>query len=724
MPSPNTSTELGRIQSLLGRGQFDAALSLCQQWIELARDDAEAWFWLGYVQLLRGDLHSAETALTRAVGLDAQQSLYWTNLAIVALGLGRPADAESLARQAIALDDASDAVWVNLGSALFHQHRYGDAVDAYRQAVKRQPQNAAAWANLASAALQQGDLAAAQEAYEHNLTIAPTPEMATKYAALLVRRDQPQLAAHILQQVVEQAPDQAAAAGLELGDALALVGYADGAEATYRQALAADPKCTSAHRGLAFLLLSQFRCTEAEDCLRKLIDTDARDADAWALLSSIKLFQAQPEEALDACRRSVALAPDPARHSRLLASLQYVEGITPEALLAEHRAWEAAYAGSPAPASRAASRPRDAGRPLRVGFYSGNFCRHPIAFLMLPAVKRLDKSQCTVVCYSDRPDEDEYTPRFRAAADIWRATGRLTDDQLMRQIEDDEIDVLIDLMGHTGQRLLAFSRKPARVQITWLGYVGTTGLTAMDFLLADRFHVRPDEESAYSEAVLRMPHSYACYGPPDYMPEVNSLPAAATGRVTFGSFNNPAKLTPRLLDAWAAILDRVAGSQLLLKFGGLDEPQTQAPIRERLAKLGIRPERILMEGRSPHADFLAAYSRVDLALDTQPYSGGVTTCEALWMGVPVVTLPGRTFAGRHSTSYLQTAGLPEFIAADWPGYIDRAVRWAGRLDELAALRGTLREQLRTSPLCDAPRFAADFLVLLEHACQRRIGAPK
>ena len=203
----------------------------------------------------------------------------------------------------------------------------------------------------------------------------------------------------------------------------------------------------------------------------------------------------------------------------------------------------------------------------------------------------------------------------------------------------------------------------------------------MDFLLADRHHVRPGEESWYSETPLRLPNSYACYRPPSYMPDVGLLPAASAGCVTFGSFNNPAKFAPRLLDAWAEILERVPSSQLLLKFGGLDEPQIHSAIRERLARHGIKPERVAFEGSVPHPDLLAAYHGIDLALDTQPYSGGVTTCEALWMGVPVITWPGRTFAGRHSTSYLSTAGLPEFIATDVAGYVELAVQWAGRLDE-------------------------------------------
>jgi predicted O-linked N-acetylglucosamine transferase (SPINDLY family) len=219
-----------------------------------------------------------------------------------------------------------------------------------------------------------------------------------------------------------------------------------------------------------------------------------------------------------------------------------------------------------------------------------------------------------------------------------------------------------------------------------------------------------------------MPHSYACYAPPPYMPEVGPLPAASAGRMTFGSLSNPAKFSPRLLDAWAAILERVPRSQLLLKFGGLDEPQVQRRIHERFARRGIESARVLLEGNAPHPELLAAYQRIDIALDTQPYSGGVTTCEALWMGVPVVTYPGPTFAGRPTVSHLTNVGLEQFIGGNAKEYVDLAVTWASRVEELAAIRAEMRERVRKSPLYDAPGFAADFLEIVRQAWVSRITA--
>jgi predicted O-linked N-acetylglucosamine transferase (SPINDLY family) len=265
---------------------------------------------------------------------------------------------------------------------------------------------------------------------------------------------------------------------------------------------------------------------------------------------------------------------------------------------------------------------------------------------------------------------------------------------------------------------LVFARRPAPVQISWAAYVGTTGLRTMDYLLADRFHVRSGEEANYTERILRMPHDYICFEAPAESPEVAPLPAAAAGYVTFGCFNNALKLSPGILEAWASILERVPQSRLLLKNRSLGVPELRERLWAHFARHSIAPERIVLEGEAAHRELLGAYGRVDIALDTQPYSGGLTTCEALWMGVPVITFPGPTFAGRHSTSHLQNAGFPEFVAENRDGYIESAVQWAQRLGELSILRAGMRERARQSALCDAPRFGQDLMALLHQTLVR------
>jgi predicted O-linked N-acetylglucosamine transferase (SPINDLY family) len=350
---------------------------------------------------------------------------------------------------------------------------------------------------------------------------------------------------------------------------------------------------------------------------------------------------------------------------------------------------------------------------LRVGLVSPDFGRHPVGFFLIRCLENLDRSQVEVVCYNDRFAEDALTARFRSAAASWRPVHGASDLQLTEQILADRIDVLFDLTGYTAyNRLLVFARKPAPIQITWAGYVGTTGMEAMDYLLADCQEIPPEAEVHYRERVLRMPDGYVCYDPPAYAPTVAPLPALAGGHVTFGSFNNPTKLNPPLLQTWARILHRVPQSRLVLKFKGMDDPALARDILGQFAAQGIDATRIECLGWSPHAASLAEYGRVDLALDPFPYSGGLTTCESLWMGVPVITCPGETFAGRHALSHLTSGGLTETIAGDLDEYVALAVKLAMDLPRLALLRAGLRTQTAQSPLCDGPRFAANWTRLL------------
>ncbi len=258
----------------------------------------------------------------------------------------------------------------------------------------------------------------------------------------------------------------------------------------------------------------------------------------------------------------------------------------------------------------------------------------------------------------------------------------------------------------------AVARKPAPIQVTWAGYAGTTGLTAMDYLLADRYEVPPGTEGYYRERILRMPDGYVCYDPPVYAPAIAPLPALDRGQLTLGCFNNPAKITPQAIRIWARILHRLPGARLVLKFKGWENSGVTRRFVEMFAAQAIDSSRLEFLGSSPHADLLAQYNRIDLALDPFPYSGGLTTCEALWMGVPVVTWPSETFAGRHSLSHLSSVGFTETIAGSLDEYVELAVSLAGDLPRLAAMRAGLRERMAASPLCDGKRFAANSVSLI------------
>jgi predicted O-linked N-acetylglucosamine transferase (SPINDLY family) len=499
-----------------------------------------------------------------------------------------------------------------------------------------------------------------------------------------------------------------------LGALHGLAGHNAQAEAACREALRLDPQNVSAWNNLGMALRGLHRVEEAEEAHRAGLAIDPTHLDCHLNLGTVLLSLGFPQRAADEYRRCLELRSDwPEVRSNLLLAQQYLPGVTPASLAAAHADWEQ-HQGAPL---RSAWRPHanrpDPERRLRLGFVSQDFNSHPAGFLFVRLIESLDRSQVDTFCYSDVKMPDEITAQIRAAAGRWLDLGDRDHAQVAEQIRQDEIDILFDLSGHTaGNRLPVFARKPAPIQITWIGYVGTTGLTAMDYLLADRHQVAPGTECYYTEKVLRMPDGYVCWCPPARAPQVAPPPYEIQGHITFGSFNNPAKVHDGVLRVWAEILRRVPDSRLMLRYMGLDGPKTQRRIREAFVAAGVDPARIQLFGWSHHTQMLGSYNQVDIGLDSFPYSGGVTTCEALWMGVPVVTCPGETFASRHSLSHLSTVGFTETIARDLDHYVELAVGLATDRQRLGAIRAGLRAQVAASPLVDGPRFAGHFLRLL------------
>ena len=485
----------------------------------------------------------------------------------------------------------------------------------------------------------------------------------------------------------------------------------DEAEKYFNRSLERDPKLVSSVYNLGKLARKKGELSRAEVHYRRAMDLRPGFRKSNFSLANVLLFLGRIEESSGIYLDILKTAPGDLRAlSNYLMNVQYRVGVNSSRLLEKHRLWE-----RHCPSRQPSDYPhvREPDRRLRIGFVSPDFRRHPVGYFAIGYLECRDHLQTETVCYSDMPGGDEMTERFRRASDEWRDTHTLSNEQICERIAKDRVDVLVDLAGHTaGNRLWVFSRRPAPVQVSWAGYVGTTGVRMMDAVIADRFQVRPQDEEYFFEKVVRLPHDYVSYEPPSDAPDSSPPPSSRNGFVTFGSFNNVAKVNDDVIALWARVMTEVPGSYLVLKYRGFNDSGVQERIAAQFEARGIERRRLIMEGHVPQRDLLARYNDVDVALDTLPYSGGLTTLEALWMSVPVITLPGETFAGRHSLTHLSNVGLDGMIASDSDDYVRLAIEWAGKEPERAKLRRTLRDRLKRSPICDHGGFARDLTAAL------------
>ncbi len=443
--------------------------------------------------------------------------------------------------------------------------------------------------------------------------------------------------------------------------------------------------------------------------VERALELDPLQAEPHAGRGFGLLGQGRIDEAVACFHRAGELKPESAEIAgNLLFALQHQFGVTKRELLDAHKKWAGLYRpNSPRDRLSFANDPNPT-RKLRIGLVSSDMHRHAVSFLVLRAFEQLAELGYEIFCYKTdrRHEDDDFSERYKAIAKSWRDVSDLADPALAALIgEEHEIDILFDLAGHTaGNRLSLFARRAAPVQLSWAGYVGTIGLDTYDGIIANPVEIPPEDDEFYAEPIVRLPDCYVCYLPPANAPEVTPLPVVEKGAFTFGCFNRPAKLNAEVGRAWAKIVEQVPGSRILMVYGGLNESATQNAVYGVLESGGLSREHIELVGETEQAQLLDAYGRVDLALDPFPYSGGVTTLEAMWMGVPVVTVVCDTFAGRHSATHLTAAGLADFCVESIDAYVALAVEWAQRPRELAALRAGLRARVAASPLNDQVRF--------------------
>lgn len=479
------------------------------------------------------------------------------------------------------------------------------------------------------------------------------------------------------------------------------------ADSLFRRAIKAGRNFAEAHNNLGNLLKKTGKNSEALEQFRTAIAIRPDYAEAWSNMAGVYSAQGRQDEAYRCDQKAITLNPGHFQaHSNLLLSLHYQPNFTPEQIFANHKEWSAAHtADLPAPAPHANDRSRD--RKLRLGYLSPDFRSHSVAFFIREILANHDHSRFEVFCYADVAREDEMTAGLKKFASTWQDVHGLPDERIASLVREDGIDILIDLAGHTAPSLMkVLARKPAPVQITYLGYPNTTGLSTVDYRLTDCIADPVGvTDHLHTEALIRLPEGFLCYSAPENSPPLTEPPVTKNGFITFGSFNAVAKINAVVVSTWAAIMNTVPASRLLLKSISLHDQDSRALLSEALARQGIEPGRLDLLATLPSRfDHLALYNEIDIALDTFPYNGTTTTCEALWMGVPTIALKGSSHVGLVGTSILSHVGLHDFIASTPEEYINLAGETCGRLDRLRELRAGMRDRLRKSPLMDGPGF--------------------
>lgn len=578
--------------------------------------------------------------------------------------------------------------WSVLGVCLAQMGRFSEAIAPTQTAISLQPSNAGLATNLGNILNNLGRFEEAGACFRHVLALNPDDVMAHN----------------------------------NLGVALDNMGRLSEAEACFRRALELKHDFAHTYINLGSTLKDLGRLSEAETCVRLALRLQPNFSQAHGILGLVLDRLGRPTEAEVCFRRALVLQPDYAQAHSSLLFIQNYRSDAASAAFDEARRYGQSVNGL---ATRVYADWLCETKPLRlrVGLVSGDFCDHVVSYFLESLLSEINHARIEIIAYPTQLNEDRISQRLRLHVDAWHPLFGLPDAAAAARIHADGVHVLLDMSGHTAHnRLPIFAYKPAPVQASWLGYFATTGVTTMDYLIADPWTMPETEEVYFTEKIWRLPETRLCFTPPDVLVQVGPLPALTNGYITFGCFNNLTKINAGVVALWSRVLKAVPGSRLFLKakqFQGASSARDN--IVERFAAHDISGDRLILEAAAPREEYLLAYQRMDIALDPFPYPGGTTSAEGLWMGVPVLTLAGECFLSRQGVGLLMNTGLPEWVASTPDDYVARAVSNAGDLQGLAALRAVLRDRFLASPVCDAKRFARHFEQALEDMWQARGG---
>jgi len=688
-----------------GMGRTDEALTAFEQAVTIKGDYAEAYFNLARLQDRRGMRDKAMVNCRNALRANPNYIDALCLMGQFEANSNRLEEAADLYRQALRLSPDNLNALNGLGSVRLNQQRFPEAAERLQRVAQMAPNRPDVHYHLGLALQQMGKLDEAEQSHRRSLSLNPnSSETHNNIGICLALRGRLEEAIFEFREAIRLRPDHFEAHS-NLGNVLLTQAKYHDAVACYRESLKYNSQNPLAYNNLSAALAPLGFLHEAAQCGELAVKLKFDYPDAHNNLGNIYKDLGWFDKSYASSREAIRQRPDYASsHSNLVMTLNYDPRCTQEQIAAEHWVWyEQQAAKLPRPTSYRNS--RDPERPIRIGYISPDYRQHPVADFLSPILENHDRQQYPTVLYSNSGASDQRTQYVRSLVEGWRVVLGRTDYEIAAQVQADEIDILVDLTGHTAHnRLVTFGLKPAPVQVTYLGYPTGTGLPTMDYLLTDAIVDRPEDEACYVEKLVRLDGCFSCWRPWESVPEPSPSPAARNGYVTFGSAHAIMKLNPLVLKLWADLLKAVPSSKLLLARTTLRGPTRDQVVNE-LAKYGIGEDRLDIRAQwMTPAGHWEVYRDIDISLDVFPWCGHTTACESLWMGVPIVTLEGNRHAGRMVASVLTAVGLTDWIARSPDEYLRIALGKASNIGELASLRERLRGQMAASPLCDGRSF--------------------
>lgn len=738
------------LMTLLQQNRMAEAKSLCGQLCAAHPGDAQLQFLMSAICGQVGEFEESEKYCQKAIKINRNVPEAWYNLSIAQLRLGKTAAAIDSLNNALKLRPAFPEALNELGNAYQRSGDFQSAISQHQHAIRLKPNFPQALSNLAAAYMALHETQAAEKCLNTALEIEPLlTEARILLGKLLLRKGENKNALEQFNTLLAQSSisvDHLNTIAATLKDAKLLTE----AEAYYKKAIYASPDNAKLLSNYGLLLTDLGRIEEAiatltkattiepsmaegfynlsialrtadqqratEECYLKAVSLRKAFPEAWMNLGTLQLLQGRTQEARKCFSEALAQRPDYSDSaSNLLMSLNYDEAYSADEIYQQHRRWGSALIASTSDSFKPSPRSVRNAAGIRIGFVSPDFRTHSVAYffhsLLEPA-----RNDVEIFCYSTSDRHDETTDNIRSKACGWREIASLSDMEAAELIDSDRLDALIDLAGHTsGNRLGIFALRPTPVQMCYLGYPNTTGLSTIDYRITDAIADPEHSEQRYTETLLRMNRCFLCYSPRPGVAHPMPIGRGIERPITFGSFNNLAKLTPEIIELWSRILRETPDSILVLKARPLGDSHVADRYRKAFQQHGIAPERLRLIGWVPETEHLLNYNQIDIALDTYPYNGTTTTCEALWMGRPVVTLCGNLHASRVGASLLSATGMPGLIARSPEQYVDIATRTAMILRSSEHDFKDIRTRIQSSSLCDSADFQKHFFDLVENA---------